>query len=148
VNVVLQPLDRTKPTTQPWCGRSWEGLVDRRSEAFTHALALKAATERTSQRVAHEFLEFFDATGAELLRDEEEWVFCTFQPVPAAVTTAREEHVAISSLTQSLSNETQAGCVDLRVLHRLGELFEGHLLREEEEIRPLTSHRPRLVPVR
>lgn len=127
-------------TTQMWCGRSWEGLIDRRCQAFAHAQALKRATQRDSHRVASEFLEFFDATGTGLMRDEEEWVFSSLRPAPGAVIRALEEHTAISSLIQALIHEAQAGCADLRVLHRLGALLESHLLAEEEEVRPLVSN--------
>lgn len=131
-----------------WCGRSWEGLVDRRSDAFARALSLKDATESDSHRVVTEFLRFFDATGVGLLRDEEEWIFSSLRPVPPAVIRALEEHIAISSLVQALLREAGAGCVDLRVIHRLGDLLEAHLLMEEEEVRPLVTRSSRLTLAR
>ena len=36
---------------------------------------MRAATPRYSCQVVGDFLEFFDETGIDLLRDEEEWVF-------------------------------------------------------------------------
>lgn len=124
---------------QMWCGRSWEALIDRRCQAFAHAQALKRATPGDSHLVVTEFLEFFDATGTGLMRDEEEWIFSSLRPAPRPVIRALEEHIGISSLIQALINEAQAGCVDLRVVHRLGELVETHLLAEEEEVRPLAT---------
>ena len=132
-----QQLERSIPTSAAWCGRSWQGLVDRRHEAFQQALALRDATERDSGRVVSEFLAFFDETGIGLFRDEEEWIFRSLRPTPRAVIDALQGHLAISSLIQALLGEAQAGCVDLRVIHRLGELLEAHLLLEEEEIGPI-----------
>jgi hypothetical protein len=127
-----------------WCGRSWEGLVDRRYEAFQRALALRNATDAHSLEIVSEFLAFFDETGIELFRDEEEWIFRSLQPTPQVVLDALEEHIAIASLTQALIREAQVGYVDLRVVQRLGEMLENHLLMEEEAIRPLVM-RPRLM---
>ena len=141
VSGMSQQLERTVPTSVAWCGRSWEGLVDRRYDAFQHALALRDATDRNSGHVVSEFLAFFNETGIDLFRDEEEWIFRTLRPTPRAVIDALEGHLEISSLIQGLLSEAQAGCVDLRVIHRLGELLENHLLLEEEEIGPL-FHQP------
>ena len=142
---MLQPLERAGSTSRAWCGRSWEGLIDRRCEAFAQSQVLQCATDADSHLVVSEFLEFFDATGASLMRDEEEWIFSSFRPAPDAVIRALEEHIAISSLIQAVLNEAHAGCVDLRVLHRLGRLLESHLLTEEEEIRPLAMESPGLI---
>jgi hypothetical protein len=49
-------------------------------------------------------------------------------------------------LIQALLSEAQAGCVDVRVIHRLGEVLETHLLLEEEEIGPLFRGDPTLMP--
>jgi hypothetical protein len=133
------------PTTTVWCGRSWEGLVDRRVATFAQAQALRGATERSSGLVVGDFLEFFNETGTELFRDEEEWIFRSLRPTPHAVIRALEEHIQISELITSLLREAEAGCVDLRVVHGLGVLLEEHLLSEEEHLRPLVSDRPRLI---
>ena len=127
-------LERTVPTPVEWCGRSWEGLADRRHEAFRHALVLRDATDRNASHIVSEFLAFFDETGIGLFRDEEEWIFQALRPTPKAVIKALEDHFEISSLIQALVSEARAGCVDLRVIHRLGELLQTHLLLEEEEI--------------
>ena len=135
-----------EPISEIWCGRSWQGLVDRRSSAFTHALALSHATDMDSHRIVNDFLDFFDRNGVDLFRDEEEWVFCSLRPTPTAIFRALEEHVEISSLVEALLNTSRAGCADLRVVHRLGGLLESHLLYEEEEIRPLLRDSRRLLP--
>jgi hypothetical protein len=140
-----QPIERMESTPKAWCGRSWGGLVDRRSEAFAQALALKGAGEADPFAVVDSFLAFFDATGVPLMRDEEEWIFRAIRPTPPAVIKALEEHIAISSLVYALVKEAEAGCVDLRVTGELGELLESHLLMEEEEIRPLIARRPSLI---
>lgn len=134
---MLQPGEPTVSISKMWCGRSWQGLEDRRRTAFTHALALRHATDKDSHRIVSDFLEFFDRTGVGLFRDEEEWVFRSLHPTPTAVFRALEEHIEISSLITALIHEAQVDCVDLRVIHRLGALLERHLLSEEEEIRPL-----------
>ena len=137
-----QQLERTLPTSVAWCGRSWEGLIDRRHDAFQHALALRDATDRDSLQAVSAFLAFFDETGIGLFRDEEEWIFRVLRPTPRAVIKALEGHLEISSLIQALVREAQTGSVDLRVIHRLGEVLEAHLLLEEEEIGPLFRRRP------
>jgi hypothetical protein len=139
-------LEHTVPAPVAWCGRSWEGLVDRRHQAFQHALALRDVTPRNSRQVVSEFLAFFDETGIGLFRDEEEWIFRELRPTPRAVIDALEGHLEISSLIQALLSEAQAGCVDVRVIHRLGEVLETHLLLEEEEIGPLFRGDPTLMP--
>ena len=141
-----QQLGRTAPTSVVWCGRSWVGLADRRHQAFKHALALRDATDSNSAHVVSEFLEFFADIGIGLFRDEEEWIFRSLRPIPKAVTQAFEDHLKISLLIQALLSEAQAGCVDLRIIHRLGESLETHLLLEEEEIRPLVHADPKLMP--
>jgi streptomycin 6-kinase len=143
-----QPLEQAMPVpaTAVWCGRSWEALLDRRCDAFAHAVALLEATEQDSRRVVSEFLEFFDGTGVALFRDEEEWIFRSLRPTPPSVIRALQEHFEISRLVTSLIHETQAGCMDLRVVHALGALLEEHLLSEEEEVRPLSQDLLRAVP--
>jgi hypothetical protein len=141
-----KPLEHTVPTPMAWCGRSWQGLVDRRHEAFQHALALRDATDRNTGQVVSDFLAFFDNTGIGLFKDEEEWIFRSLRPTPRAVIDALEGHLVISSLIQALLSEAQAGCVDLRVIHRLGESLEAHLLLEEEEIGPMFRGDPKLMP--
>jgi hypothetical protein len=131
-----------------WCGRSWEGLIDRRCKAFAQAIALQSATDGDSHEVVGAFLEFFHTTGVDLMRDEEEWIFSSLRPVPQVVLDALEEHIAISSLIQGLLSEVQAGRVDLRMVQRLGALIQTHLLMEEEEIRPLVTRSPRLTLAR
>lgn len=138
-------LEQMKSTTEMWCGRWREGLVDRRHTAFTQAQMLRGATDRTSQQVATDFLKFFETAGSTLFRDEEEWVFRSLQPTPQAVIRAHEEHVEISSLVSTLIHEVEAGCVDLRVAHGLGELLTAHLLGEEEDVRPLLDQSPPVV---
>lgn len=135
-----EPLEQAMPvpaTAAMWCGRSWEALLDRRCDAFAHAVALLEATDQDSSRVVSEFLEFFDRTGVALFRDEEEWIFRSLLPTHPSVIRARQEHFEISRLVTSLIHETRAGCMDLRVVHALGALLEKHLLCEEEEVRPL-----------
>jgi hypothetical protein len=61
--------------------------------------------------------------------------------VPAAMSRAYDDRVQISSLVDALSRENATGS-DLRVVRRIGELLEQHLLLEEEEIRPLVSRPP------
>ena len=134
------------PASKVWCGRSWQGLVDRRHAAFAHAQALRHVMDQDSHRIVSDFLEFFDRTGVGLFRDEEEWVFRSLRPTPAVVLRALEGHIEISSLIGALLNTLQAGCVDLRVVHRLGGLLEAHLLLEEEEIRPLLRTSGSLLP--
>lgn len=143
-----QPLEYMAPSSAVWCGRSWEGLVDRRYEAFQHALALRNATDANSPELVSEFFAFFDDTGIGLFRDEEEWIFRTWRPTPHVVVRALKDHIEISELITALLNEADAGCLDLRVIHRLGELLASHLLFEEEEIRPLLRRTdPVLLPV-
>ena len=132
-----QSLEEVAPTVQAWCGRSWAGLVDRRYAAFAQALSLRDATQGESRRVVGDFLRFFEETGVGLMRDEEEWIFRSLRPTPAVVIEALRQHIEISTLIQSLLDEVQAGCVDLRLVRHLGEVLESHLLMEEEEIRPL-----------
>jgi hypothetical protein len=139
--MMSQPLRSIDPAPAMWCGRSWEGLVDRRSRAFAHAQALCSATDQDARQVVTTFLEFFDAVGIALFRDEEEWIFRSLRPTPQVVVRAVEEHIRISSLITALIREAQAGCVDLRVIHGLGELLASHLMLEEEEVRPLLLRR-------
>ena len=107
---------------------------------------MRRATHHNSHQVVSQFLEFFDATGVDLMRDEEEWVFRSLRPTPKAVLRALKEHIEISSLITALIHEAEAGCIDLRVTHGLGELLERHLLaEEEEEVRPLLRNDPTLI---
>ena len=141
-----QALERVE-SAQVWCGRSWEGLVERRCQAFEQAISLSKATAFDSRRVVTEFLAFFEDVGIGLLRDEEEWVLRALRPTPKVVLSSLEQHISITSLTHALLLEAEAGCVDLRVLHQLGELLERHLLMEEEEVRPLVAGANRLIVV-
>ena len=141
-----KPLEHMVPTSMAWCGRSWQGLVDRRHDASQHALALRDANDRNSGQVVSDFLAFFDETGIGLFRDEEEWIFRSLRPTPRAVIDALEGHLEISSLIQALLSEPEASCVDLRVIHRLGESLEAHLLLEEEEIGPMFRGGTKLMP--
>lgn len=145
-----EPLEQPVPisTTAVSCGRSWDALLERRCDAFAQAVSLLGASIDDSSRVVTEFLEFFDETGIELFRDEEEWIFRALRPTPAAVIRALEEHIQISRLIISLIGEAQAGCTDLRVVHTLGSLFLEHLLCEEAHVRPLLSDRPSLILTR
>lgn len=133
------------PDTAASCGRSWEALVDRRRAAFIQAQALVQTNDQNSNQVVSEFLEFFDNTGVGLFRDEEEWIFRSLRPTPRAVLRALEEHIQISSLITALIREAQAGCTDLRVVHKLGSLLETHLLTEEENVGSLFRSRPGLT---
>jgi hypothetical protein len=142
------PVKSVDPVPEMWCGRSWEGLVDRRSRAFAHAQALRSATDQDACQVVTTFLEFFNAVGVALFRDEEEWIFRSLRPTPQVVIRAVEEHIRISSLITALIREAQAGCVDLRVIHGLGELLASHLLLEEEEVRPLLLRRDLFLNIR
>jgi hypothetical protein len=136
-----QPLRNVDPAPVMWCGRSWEALVHRRCTAFAHALSMRDVIEADADLVVSSFLMFFAMDGSELFAHEEEWIFRSLgqHDVPAGVSRAYEDHVQISSLGEALSRENVAGCADLRVVRRLGELLEQHLLLEEEEIRPLVS---------
>lgn len=133
-----QRLHAPAPAEAAWCGRSWAGLVERRSAAFAQAGALRRATDRDASRVLADFLTFFETTGIGLLRDEEEWVFRALLPTPRVVLEALEDHIAIASLVCDLVHGASEGGVDLASVHRLGALIESHLLMEEEEVRPLT----------
>ena len=132
-----QPLEHAGQSPAVWCGRSWEGLADRRCAAFQHALALRNSTVANSSKTVSEFLHFFHGIGVGLFRDEEEWVFRDLRPTPRAVHQALEDHIEISGLIRTLIAEVPADSVALGVVHHLGELLENHLLYEEEEIRPL-----------
>lgn len=132
-------LERMTLGSEMWCGRSWEALADRRCAAFTQAQELRRATDENSLDVVDGFLEFFDERGDSLFRDEEEWIFRSLDPAPEPVSRALEEHIRVSSLVTVLFHEAKAGCVDVRLVHALGELLESHLLREEEEVRPLVK---------
>lgn len=120
-----------------WCGRSWEGLVDRRREAFAHARALSTATAGDAPRRLGEFLVFFETAGIGLFRDEEEWIFGPLRPVPRVVIDALQDHIRIGSFVKVL-HQARTGAVDLGKVRGLGELLGTHLLMEEEKIRPLT----------
>lgn len=125
-----------------FCGRSWEALAERRDAASAQALALQNATPSTCPAVVSDFLEFFDAVGIGLFRDEEEWVFRAMRPVPAVVIRALEEHIAITSVISALVAAAEAKCVDVRVVHHLGRLLDDHLALEQDEVRPLIGSRP------
>lgn len=132
-----QPHEHIVPNPAVWCGRSWEGLANRRHAAFQHALALRNSTVANSSKTVSEFLHFFHETGVGLFRDEEEWVFRDLRPTPREVHQALEDHLEITGLIRTLLTEVPADSVALGVVHHLGELLESHLLFEEEQIRPL-----------
>lgn len=142
---------QARPAASPpaiWCGRSWEGLVERRAVAFAHARSLSEATVTDAPRRLGDFLVFFETTGIGLFRDEEEWIFGSLRPVPRSVVDALEEHVRIGCFVKVLLHQADAGAVDLGRVRRLGELLGAHLLMEEERVRPLaggpaTKRRPR-----
>lgn len=139
-----QPHKSIEQSPNMWCGRSWEGLVDRRCVAFAHAQSMREVTEAEIDSVVPSFLEFFGAEGGELFANEEEWIFQSLSKknVPRPVLRAYSEHVEISSFVESLSLEIEAGRPDPDVVRRLGDLLEQHLLLEEEEIRPLLARFP------
>lgn len=120
-----------------WCGRSWEGLADRRRDAFAQAKALSSATNGDAPRRLGDFLAFFETTGIGLFRDEEEWIFGALRPAPPVVIDALEEHIRIGSFVKVLLHQAGRGTVDLGRVRRLGELLGTHLLMEEEKVRPL-----------
>ena len=122
-------------------GWPWGALVERRVQMFEQAVVLREVTATNLLSVVTGFLGFFQATGVGLMRDEEEWVFRPLRPAPRAVLAALEDHIEISRLVQVLLREAQAHCADLRVVHKLGEVLERHLLMEEEEVRPLVTAR-------
>lgn len=126
------------PGGSAWCGRSWEGLVERRRATFTQARALGDATRGDVTSRAGEFLAFFECTGIDLFRDEEEWIFRSLRPTPRVVIEALEDHIEISSRVHGLIQEASSGSVDVEVVRRLGAFLERHLVMEEEELRPLT----------
>ena len=138
------PLDGMQ-SSHVWCGRSWAGLVDRRCAFFHQALALRRATGANSREVVTEFLGFFDSTGVDLLRDEEQWIYGSLRPTPQVVINGLQEHAQISSLTQDLMRRSRGRRVDLHAVRGLGELIENHLLMEEKELRPLATRPPRLT---
>lgn len=121
-----------------WCGRSWEGLVDRRRDAFAQARALSAATASDAPRRLGEFLVYFETAGIGLFRDEEEWIFAALRPVPRVVIDALQDHIRIGSFVKVLLHQARTGAVDLGKVRGLGELLGTHLLMEEEKVRPLT----------
>lgn len=129
------------PPPAMWCGRSWEGLADRRRLAFAHARALSEATPGDAPRRLGDFLVFFEVAGIGLFRDEEEWIFAALRPAPPVVLDALEEHIRIGSFVKVLLHQAGAGHVDLGRVRRLGELLGAHLLMEEEKVRPLTTQR-------
>ena len=137
-----QSLRQSYDTSTMSCGRSWDALEERRAAAFAQALALQNATSSNGPTVVSDFLEFFDASGVGLFRDEEEWVFRAMRPTPTVVIRALEEHIVITSLTGALVVAAEANCVDLRVVHHLGHLLDDHLALEEDEVRPLIGSRP------
>ncbi len=137
-----QPLGEPYGGSALSCGPSWEALAERRAAAFDQALALQNATPSTCRAVVSDFLEFFDATGVGLFRDEERWVFQAMRPTPMVVIRALEEHIMITSLIGALVAAAEAKCVDLRVVHHLGGLLDDHLALEEDEVRPLIGSRP------
>ena len=142
-----QPLEHMVQNPPLWCGRSWEGLVDRRYATFQQALALRDARAADLAQIVSDFLAFFDETGIQLFRDEEEWIFRTLRPTPRDVLRALEGHIEISALVGVLLKEAKTDHA-LGVIHHLGELLEAHLLFEEEEIRPLLGGtRPALQSV-
>jgi hypothetical protein len=120
------------------------GKASPNGAAFAEALKLQRSSIEDAPRVVSEFFEFFEQTGIGLMRDEEEWIFRPLRPTPQAVIDALEEHIAIASLIEALVRQAQAGSIDLRVLHGLGKQLETHLLKEEEEVRPLVTRRPQL----
>jgi hypothetical protein len=132
------------PSPVTRCGWSWVGLVDRRCTWFEHALSMREVAEADADPVVSSFPTFFATDGGELFAHQEEWVFRSIDedPLPPAVSRAYDERLEISSLVDALSHQHSAGCADLRLVRRLGELFVQHLLMEKEEIRPLVSHSP------
>jgi hypothetical protein len=141
---MTQPLESTDPTLTMWCGRSWEGLVDRRCTAFEHALSMQRVIEATAGSVIDSFLAFLAGDGSEFFADEEKWVLDPLSKdnVPSPVLRAYRDHVEISLLAAALFRERAAGFAAVTAVRRLGEMLEQHLLMEEEEIRPLL--RPRM----
>ena len=132
-----QPLEQMEETPTVSCGRSWEGLVDRRHAAFQHAFALRNASSANSGQAVSDFLAFFDDIGIGLFRDEEEWIFRELRPAPTAVLDAVEGHIEICALIGALLREVETDQVALGVVQHLGELLETHLLLEEAELRPV-----------
>jgi hypothetical protein len=132
------------PSPVMWCGRSWGGLIDRRCTAFAHARSMREVTEADADLAVSSFLAFFAAGGSELFADEEEWIFRSLgeHDIPPGVSRAYDDHVEISSLADALSCQNAAACADLRVVPRLGEPLEQHLLMEKEEIRSFVSRAP------
>ena len=141
--MMSQPSEK-EVVSNVWCGRSWEGLVDRRCTLFARALSMRQANEVDVESVVSSFLAFWAEDGSDLFTDEEEWIFqpLNINKIPPPVLRAYNDHLDICFLVESLSRETEAGSPDLKVVNRLGELLEHHLLFEEEVIRPLIRRSP------
>jgi hypothetical protein len=134
---MMQPPEELKP---PRCGDgcSWRALHDRRRHLLEQAIELQRATDATALRVSNDFIAWFNDEGARLLVDEGQLILSAIgrhvESVPSVAIQALNDHFEQRALTKALSWGLFAGCVDLRVVHRLGRLLGQHLLFEEEQL--------------
>jgi hypothetical protein len=102
------------------------------------ATELQRATETAASRVCNDFIAWFNDEGARLLVDEEQLILSALgrhvESVPSVAIQALDDHFELRALIKALSWGLFAGCVDLRVGHRLGRLLAQHLLFEEEHL--------------
>jgi hypothetical protein len=110
----------------------------RRRRARLHAKALRDAHSGNAERLARGFITFFSEELMPLFRGEEERLVALLHddPVPPVVVHALHDHVELSALVNAMSCEVEARCVDLRVVHRIGDVLERHLLLEEQAVIP------------
>lgn len=143
-SAMFLPPRSVDPSLVMWCGRSWEGLVDRRCTAFAHALSMRAVTERTpiwSFRRFSRSSPRTEASSSPMKRNR-------FSVHSASTTSQRGCRVPTTLTSRShlwstsCPARTRQGAPTLRVVRRLGGLLKQHLLMEEEEIRPFVSRAP------
>jgi hypothetical protein len=113
-------------------------LAHRRARVLEQAQRLRESEVANATSRGLEFIAFFDDVVDALFRDEEEWMSpLVGDHPPATVIDALHDHLEISALVSALANGIYAGCADLRILHRIGESLERHLLLESQELFPL-----------
>lgn len=134
---MMQPPEELKP---PRCGDgcSWRALHDRRRHLLEQGIELQRATDAAALRVCNDFIAWFNDEGAPLLVDEEQLMLSAIgrhvESVPSVAIQALNDHFELRALIKAVSWGLFAGCVDLRVVHRLGRLLVQHVLVEEEQL--------------
>jgi hypothetical protein len=135
---MMQRLEELKPNPPSADGRSWRALCDRRRHLLEQAIELQRATDAAALRVCNHFIAWFNDEGARLLVDEEQLILSAIgrhvESVPSVAIQALNDHFELRALIRALSWGLFAGCVDLRVVHRLARLLAQHLLFEEEQL--------------